>query len=257
MLASKFVAMFFFSVSIFLWLKLFVSGVVDFFRIMSSSVIGSADRSVKRNRNSELERRTGHVKVWFDENGYGFIRDGNGGDDIFVHTSQVEGEGPLEKEEKVEFDYDKNGGKDGKPAAVNVIRLGDSPKRKRARAPSRSPPSLNVALNRHLPGSSSLGAIGSKNSIDVWAWLLVHACSELNISLTHACELGKSSQEKLVNFYQQKQATAWNCCSGCKRLRNGEIIHDGSQCIWGYLNYDVAVFLGGLKYRPDLERRRV
>lgn len=49
---------------------------------------------------------TGTVK-WFNESkGYGFITPDEGGDDLFVHFSSVEGEGfkTLQEGQKVEFE---------------------------------------------------------------------------------------------------------------------------------------------------------
>lgn len=51
-------------------------------------------------------RKTGLVK-WFNENkGYGFIQQESDGQDVFVHYSDVEGEGfrTLSEGEKVEYE---------------------------------------------------------------------------------------------------------------------------------------------------------
>lgn len=51
-------------------------------------------------------RKTGRVK-WFNENkGYGFIQQESDGQDVFVHYSDVEGDGfrTLSEGEKVEFE---------------------------------------------------------------------------------------------------------------------------------------------------------
>lgn len=62
---------------------------------------------------------TGTVK-WFNESkGYGFIVPDDGGDDIFVHHSNIKGEGfrTLEEGQKVEFESGQ--GRKG-PEAVDV-----------------------------------------------------------------------------------------------------------------------------------------
>jgi CspA family cold shock protein len=67
------------------------------------------------------ERETGTVKWFSKHKGYGFI-EREGGDDVFVHFSSIDGDGfrNLEEGERVEF-----GVEDGQkgPAAVNVRKL--------------------------------------------------------------------------------------------------------------------------------------
>src|SRR5689334_19124074 len=73
-----------------------------------------------------VSRRRRHIMVgttkWFDsKKGFGFIA-GEGGPDIFVHYSDIEGDGfrRLSDGERVEFELTQ---RDRGPAAVNVRRI--------------------------------------------------------------------------------------------------------------------------------------
>ena len=52
------------------------------------------------------ERRQGKVKWFNNSKGYGFIEQAEGGGDVFVHYSEIQGQGykSLDQGETVEFD---------------------------------------------------------------------------------------------------------------------------------------------------------
>ena len=53
-----------------------------------------------------MERKNGVVKWFNDAKGFGFITPDEGGDDLFVHFSSVEGDGfrSLQEGQRVEFE---------------------------------------------------------------------------------------------------------------------------------------------------------
>ena len=63
---------------------------------------------------------TGTVKWFNSSKGYGFISPDDGGDDLFIHHSEIKTEGyaSLDEGQKVEFEVGQ--GKKG-PCATNVI----------------------------------------------------------------------------------------------------------------------------------------
>ena len=64
---------------------------------------------------------TGIVK-WFNEKkGFGFISPDEGGEDLFVHYSEIKANGyaSLDEGQKVEFEVGQ--GKQGRPCATNVV----------------------------------------------------------------------------------------------------------------------------------------
>jgi len=70
---------------------------------------------------SEPKRETGVVKWFNEQKGFGFI-ERQGGKDVFVHFSAIQGQGfkTLKEGDHVEFTVEE-GGKG--PAAANVVRI--------------------------------------------------------------------------------------------------------------------------------------
>ena len=60
---------------------------------------------------------SGKVKFFNDEKGFGFITPDDGGKDIFVHISGVEGGGPLQEGDSVSYEIGE--GQKG-PCAIEV-----------------------------------------------------------------------------------------------------------------------------------------
>ena len=67
------------------------------------------------------ERVTGTVKWFSRQKGYGFI-EREGGDDVFVHFSAIQGDGfrNLEEGDQVEFTIESS---EKGPQAANVVRI--------------------------------------------------------------------------------------------------------------------------------------
>ena len=61
----------------------------------------------------------GKVKWFSDEKGFGFIVPEGGGSDLFVHFSNIAGEGHRTLHEDQEVEYEEASGRKG-PEAVNV-----------------------------------------------------------------------------------------------------------------------------------------
>ena len=72
-------------------------------------------------REGVLEMATGKVKWFSDQKGFGFITPDDGGNDLFVHHSAIQGGGfkTLAEDEAVEFEVEQ--GEKG-PRAANVTR---------------------------------------------------------------------------------------------------------------------------------------
>lgn len=66
----------------------------------------------------------GKVKWFSDEKGYGFIENVEGGEDLFVHYSEIAGEGFRTLEEGDEVEFEIVDGRRGKQQASKVEVVG-------------------------------------------------------------------------------------------------------------------------------------
>ncbi len=63
---------------------------------------------------------TGTVK-WFNERkGYGFIVPDDGGDDLFVHHSEIQSEGKVSLDASQKVEYEIGTGEKDRPCAIKV-----------------------------------------------------------------------------------------------------------------------------------------
>jgi len=63
----------------------------------------------------------GTVK-WFNASkGFGFITPEGGGDDLFVHHSEIKASGYASLDEGQEVEFEIGQGKEGRPCATNVV----------------------------------------------------------------------------------------------------------------------------------------
>ena len=63
---------------------------------------------------------TGTVKWFNDQKGYGFITPDDGGEDLFVHHSEIKAEGRTTLREGQKVDFEVGQGRKG-PCATNVV----------------------------------------------------------------------------------------------------------------------------------------
>jgi CspA family cold shock protein len=66
---------------------------------------------------------TGTVKFFDSDKGFGFIKPENGGDDVFVHISELQKSGIDKITEGDRLDYEMAPGRNGRLAAAQVARL--------------------------------------------------------------------------------------------------------------------------------------
>jgi len=64
--------------------------------------------------------KTGTVKFFNADKGYGFIQPDDGSKDSFVHISAVQASGMMTLDRDQRVNYDVESGRDGKESAVNI-----------------------------------------------------------------------------------------------------------------------------------------
>jgi CspA family cold shock protein len=75
------------------------------------------------------ERLKGSVKWFNNAKGFGFIGREDGGNDVFVHYSAIVTDGYRALAEGDEVEFDIVPGRDERPQAGNVIKVGSQPSR--------------------------------------------------------------------------------------------------------------------------------
>jgi CspA family cold shock protein len=65
---------------------------------------------------------TGTVKWFSERKGYGFILPDDGGEDLFVHHSEIQSEGRASLNEGQKVEYETGEGEKDRPCAVKVRR---------------------------------------------------------------------------------------------------------------------------------------
>ena len=64
--------------------------------------------------------KTGTVKFFNDDKGYGFIQPDDGSEDSFVHVTAVQAAGMQSLQKEQRLNYDVEMGRNGKASAVNL-----------------------------------------------------------------------------------------------------------------------------------------
>ena len=78
------------------------------------------DYGPNKGTQGEEHVNTGTVK-WFNERkGYGFIVPDDGGDDLFVHHSEIQSEGRASLDEGQKVEYEIGKGEKDRPCAIQV-----------------------------------------------------------------------------------------------------------------------------------------
>jgi len=110
-----------------------------------------------------MARETGSVKWFSNEKGYGFIERQNG-EDVFVHHSDIVGEGfkTLRQDEEVEFEVMQA---DKGPRARNVVRPGEEVPAASAGSSSAgdAAPGASSSGSGGTAGTSGAGGSGAEN----------------------------------------------------------------------------------------------
>ena len=70
---------------------------------------------------------TGKIKWFNSAKGYGFIENGTGGKDVFLHVSALEKAGidTLKEGEEIEFEIGENKGKENAINVKKIVKAGD------------------------------------------------------------------------------------------------------------------------------------
>lgn len=98
---------------------------------------------------------TGKVK-WFDDaKGFGFIEPEAGSDDVFVHFSDIVGEGHRTLNEGDHVSFDEEEGDRG-PVAKRVIIMEDAPKPRTRQKPDVGRPTATAEAKKHVPPAATV-----------------------------------------------------------------------------------------------------